>query len=324
MVKFQTKISRSKSLELLFTAISLVLLFVLFISCSKDENIPEVVTNSLALKIDNQDLKITNQSISSNENCNGVFASCRYETKDDVGFRIEFRLNKNGALRNITLFDYRNKNSQFESADFNPKGLMEISNFSYDEKINFLYFDFKGELLEQSDDYALDIDKKRKHIEGSITIEEVKNTACTSFISDLNFKATDLNFFSNLARENFDSSLKINPYQYWFYSDNGYKTTIKSNKDLWNLDKRTYTFDQNNDENRIDFEQYIANFRSTQLLAYQPKDWKKFQTSGHYTIIEHIIINGVKITKGVMGLQVYDNGVLLHTITDGKFEVASF
>jgi len=33
-----------------------------------------------------------------------------------------------------------------------------------------------------------------------------------------------------------------------------------------------------------------------------------------------VLINGKKVTKGEMNLQVYDNGVLIHTITNGTFE----
>jgi hypothetical protein len=46
---------------------------------------------------------------------------------------------------------------------------------------------------------------------------------------------------------------------------------------------------------------------------------KKIPTSGSYTI-EHVIINGLKVTRGELDL-FYDNGQLLHAITKGTFEV---
>lgn len=118
--------------------------------------------------------------------------------------------------------------------------------------------------------------------------------------------------------------MKINPYQFYFYSDNGYRTIFKSQIDLWNLKKGIYNFDQNSIENKIDFEQYIGNARATQLLWIRDVDWKKHQTSGSFTILEHIIINGEKVTKGEMNLQVYDNGVLVYSILNGIFETSSF
>ncbi|SFE55307.1 hypothetical protein [Flavobacterium xueshanense] len=316
--------NQNKYFERFLINVASLLLFLVLYSCDKDEIEKEDIKRSFEIKIDNENLKVTNSSISSNESCNGVFASCRYDSSNNMGFRIEFRLNKNGALRNITLFDYRNKNMHFETADFNPKGLMTITNFEYDETKNYLHFNFKGELLEQSYSDALDVDKKRKHIEGTITIQDVRNTECTSFISDLNFETNTLNFLTNLPYSSFDSSLKTNPYQFFFYSDNGYRAIIKSKKDLWDLDKGTYTFDQNSTENRIDLEQYIGIFRATQLLWIRPVDWKKFQTSGSYIIKERLIINGLKVSRGEINTQVFDNGVLLHTINNGTFEVTGF
>jgi len=57
---------------------------------------------------------------------------------------------------------------------------------------------------------------------------------------------------------------------------------------------------------------------------YREIDWEKHKTRGSYTIVEHVIINGQKVTRGEMNMQVYDNGVLIHNITNGKFEVPGF
>ncbi|MBG6112001.1 hypothetical protein IWX84_002896 [Flavobacterium sp. CG_9.10] len=324
MVILKNIISRNKIFERLSITTVLSLILALFISCAKDEIFINTISKSLEISIDNENLKLTNSSISSNESCNNVFVSCRYESPKDAGFRIEFRLTKSGALRNIRLFDYRNGNSHFESADFNPKGLIAITNFSYDETKKYLHFDFKGELLEQAYGDELDVAKKRKFVEGSITITDVRNTQCTSFTPNLIFETTNLRFLSNDNFGSNDSTLKTNPYQFFFYSDNGYRTIFRSNKDLWNLEKGTYTFDQNTIENRIDFEQYIGIFRATQLLWIRDIEWKKFQTSGCYTIKEHVMINGLKVTKGEMALQVYDNGILLYSSNNGTFEVTGF
>jgi hypothetical protein len=321
MVNKINKIAQSKYFGRFIIKANLLILLLFLFSCDKEEIKSVAIEKSLDITIDNENLKLTNNSISSNESCNGLIASCSYQNSKDLGFRIEFRLNKNGALRNITLFDYRNSNSQYESADFNPTGLMTISEFSYDETKKYLHFDFKGKLLEQSYSDELDIDKKRKYIEGSLTIKEVRNTECTSFIPQLNFETSNLRFLSNINFGIYDTSFKTNPYQFYFYSDNGYRTIFKSKTDLWNLDKGTYNFDQNNIENRIDFEQYIGIFRATQLLWIRDIDWKKFQTSGSYTILDHQITNGQKVTKVEFNLQVFDNGVLLYTINNGFFEV---
>lgn len=138
--------------------------FIVLFSCSKEDIETETIPDSLEIKIDNENLKIANNSTTSNENCEGLFISSRYETDTNIGFRLEFWLNKNGALKNIRLIDYRNNNVQFESADFNPKALFSITNFKYDESKQQLYFDFKGELLEIASGNEVDIDQKRKKL----------------------------------------------------------------------------------------------------------------------------------------------------------------
>lgn len=308
---------------LLINATSLLLL--LFIAaCDNGEVIAEDAVNSLDIKIDNEQLKIINGRISSNESCDDLFVSCSYQNPKDAGFRIEFRLKKNGALRNITLFDYRNRNAHLESADFNPKGLVTISNFTYDATKKYVHFDFKGNLLKQAYYEELDIEKERKYIEGSLTINDVRTTECTIANPKLNFATTNFNFFSTIYFGEYDPKLIINPYKIYFYSDNGFRAIIKSKIKLPKLAVGTYKFDQNTIENRIDFDQYVGLFRATQLLYVRDIDWKRYQTSGSYTILEHTTINGEKATIGDMNLQVYDNGVLIHTITNGKFVLSDF
>jgi hypothetical protein len=110
----------------------------------------------------------------------------------------------------------------------------------------------------------------------------------------------------------------------YFYTDNGFRALIKSKIKLPNLAAGTYKFDQNTVENRIDFDQYVGIFRATQLLWVRDIDWKKYQTAGSYTILEHTTINEEKVTRGEMNLQVYDKGALIHNITNGKFVVTDF
>jgi hypothetical protein len=314
------KLFKSLCFEKLTTVI-LAFIFILFISCSNDEIETVTTSKSLDITIDNRNLKITNSSISSNENCDAIFVSCRYYKNDDKGFQIEFWLNKKGIIRSIRVYDYRNKAYVFETANFNPKGLMAISNFKYDETTHYLHFDFNGELIQETYSGELNIEKARKHIEGVVDIKDVIKTTCESYSSNLNFVSNNLNFSTNIPVGSFDSKLKTNPYQFYFYSDNGYRTVFKSNKDLWNLEKGTYTFDQNSIENRIDLEKYIGIYRFTQLGLSEENEWKKHQTSGNYTILDHKIINGEKVTKGEFNLQVFDAGILKHNITNAKFEV---
>lgn len=294
MLKKTNTTSRNNNFERFLIQIALLLLISFFFSCDKDEISTEITTKTLDITIDNQNLKITNSSISSNENCDAIFVSCRYYKNDDNGFRIEFWLNKKGILRSIRVYDYRNRTHVFETANFNPKGLMAISNFKYDETTNYLHFDFNGDLIQETYSGELNVEKSRKHIEGVVDIKDVKKTTCESYSSNLNFVSNDLNFSTIIPVGSFDSKLKKNPYTFYFYSDNGYRIIFKSANDLWNLSNGIYSFDQNTIENRIDLEKYIGIYRLTKIGLSEENEWKNHQTTGNYTILDHQIINGEK------------------------------
>ena len=300
--------------------------FILFLSCEKDEETNKVVEQSIDLQIENEKFKIVNESFVVNENCNTIFVSLIYDKgKNEPHFIFELSITKKGILKKVSYTRFGESTSPFGTPDFNLKGLFTVDNFIYEESSKNLSFNFSGELVKvETNTPLLDVPQKRKEINGKIMSKKVKATTCTSFISNLHFETNNLTFATNFNAGSHDPNLPANQYNFWFFSDNGYRAIIKSKVDLWNLDKGTYTFDQNTLENRIDFEQYIGIFRATQLLGIRPQDWKKFQTSGSYTIIEHVIINGLKVTRGELDLQVYDNGQLLHAITKGTFEVTGF
>jgi len=100
---------------------------------------------------------------------------------------------------------------------------------------------------------------------------------------------------------------------------------FKLKEDFWSFEiGKNNKFDQKTIENRIDLEQYIGRLRATQNLYNEQEDWKKFQTAGSFTILERKMVKGIKVTKGEMTIEVYDNGVLVHSILNGVFETSSF
>jgi len=325
MINKTNTIVQSNNLGRFLIKVIFLSVLLLFISCDKDDIEKEEITSSFEIKIDNDQFKFTNGSVGAIENCERISVGVQSDKSAEENFTIVINLLKNGGIGNVQLFDYRFNNNPYETPDFKTDGLLTVSNFEYDEAKKYLHFEYEGELLKVETDFnSLDKNQPRKKINGVVTINNIKSVKCNTFISQLNFKTNTLKFVTNRPLASYDSGLKINPSQFFFYSDNGYRTIFRSNKDLWNLDEGTYTFDQNTIENRIDFEQYIGIFRATQLLWIRPQDWKKFQTSGSYTIKEHVIINGLKVTRGDLNLQVYDNGQLLHAVTKGTFEVTGF
>ena len=307
--------------------IVLLLVFGFFIACSnsnEDEINPEV-THTLAVFIENEKFNIAPDKIFINENCDLIFISIYCNNLNDLGFKINFELYKSGVINKINLIDFRNSSKAYSTADFNANETFQISNFIYDSATNYLHFDFEGDLIAINNNYStIDNSSERKFLRGQIDSKTIIETNCTEYFSDLNFNATNLTFHSNLKYSSQNHNTVTNPFTYYFYSDNGFKIVFKNSAKQFDLPINQYDFDENTIENRVDFEKYIGNIRATQLLFIRPIDWKNYQTSGNYKILEHTIVNGKNVTKGELNLNVYDNGNLLYEIKDAPFEIVDF
>jgi hypothetical protein len=298
-----------------------ILLF--FGSCNKEELEKNVIEQSLNLQIDNKQFRLVNDNFLAEETCNDFLINISYENLEN-NLKIGFVLSKNGDLKAISLIDWKNSNF-YHSPDFNPLGLLSIKNFKYDKVNRHLHFDFDGELIKTIDvNDNLDTSKERLNIKGTFTTNNLKSKECILYNPELTFEVPELKFVTTTMGGAFNPARYPNPYVFRFYSNNGYRILIQTKSDLWNLEKGTYNFDQSSLENRIDIEQYIGIIRATELLWIREIDWKKYQASGNYTILEHQITNGKKVTKGEFNLQVFDNGILKYNITNANFEVIGF
>lgn len=321
MVNKKNTTSQRIFFERLFIRMSLFFLFIFLFSCTKDEEI--VIDKSLNIQIENKKFQLINDNLLVEETCNDILINVGYENSEN-NLKISFVLSKNGDLKVISLIDWKSSNF-YHSPDFNPLGLLSIKNFKYDEVSRHLHFDFDGELIKTIEiNDNLDTNKERLKIKGTFTINNLKSKECKFYKPELIFEVPELKFVTTTMSGAFNPARYPNPYVFRFYSNNGYRILIQTKSDLWNLEKGTYNFDRSSAENRIDFEQYIGIFRATQLLGSRDFDWKKYETFGSYTIIEHKIINGQKVTNGEFNLQIFDNGVSKHNIKNAKFEVVGF
>ena len=299
------------------------LIFSTLYSCSNSENVAGEPNKEINITIGNESFVINDQiQLASNENCNGIFVTGKYNGSDDsLGFRISFRLTKHGAIDNIKLNNYQEAGKQYESADFNAIKTIQIKNFIYNASTNYLHFEFEGNLVfVDSNLYTVDVPKPQKFIKGEVNFINVKKTNCTTSLSILDFEIPTLKFSTVKDYGEYNPSLLINPYQLNYYSDNGYKISFTGANDLWNLPLGQYNFNQSDVENRVNFQKYIGNERATQLLWIRPIDWKMYTTSGNYTVQEHVLENNQKLTKGLINLNIYEAGNLIYQINNIKFQ----
>ena len=141
-----------------------VLLFICSYSQDELENENVEITSSFKIKINNDQFKFTNASVSGIENCERVSVGVQSNKSAKENFTIVINLLKNGGIDDIRLFDYRFGNDLYETTDFKTNGLFIISNFKYNEVKKYLYFEYEGELAEVETDFnSLDkIQPKKK------------------------------------------------------------------------------------------------------------------------------------------------------------------
>lgn len=297
-----------------------ILLLITFVfSCSKSE---DTEINLSKIVIGDEEFILEDDSSISNENCESIFVNIGYQSSLDAGFRIYFSFSKNGAIRNISLFNYREFNKCYESADFIPTEILSIKNFSYNPELNYLHFEFQGELVEVNPNYnEIDNMMAKKYIKGEFTTHQLIKTNCTSLESKINFDSNIKFLTSHSQSTRITDASNINFYEYKFYSDNGLNINFQSLTDFWDLPNGSqYNFDENSFQNRIEFKKYIGNIRATQRLWIRSIDWKNFQTQGNFIIQNHSVINGKKKVEGLFNLNIFDDNQLLYTINNIKFE----
>ncbi len=298
-----------------------------FLSSCTSDNSKEIPDELVNVTISNESFIVDDQiQISSNENCDNVFVSARYNTPKnaDSGFRIEFRLTKKGTLTNITLYNYRESGKEYQTVNFNADATMVIRNFEYNPTTKYLAFEFEGNLFEEDSNlFTLNVPQPQKFIKGNVKMKNILDSACISAFYMINFESNNLKFYTTASLGTKNLNLPINQHKTDFFSSNGYRITINSDTDLWDLPLGQTSFDNTTIENYFGFEKYIGNLRATDLGWIIPQDWKVYTTSGNYIIQEHVMEYGMRVTKGVFTMNVYDNGNLLYTIDNKNFQVIS-
>ncbi len=304
----------------------LILVLLFFSCCSDDDN--KELDKVVNITIGNESFVVNDQiQISSNENCDNVFVSARYNTPKnaDFGFRIEFRLTKKGTLTNITLYNARESGKEYQTANFNTDATMVIRNFEYNPTTKYLAFEFEGNLFEEDGNlFTLDVPQPQKFIKGNVKIKNVLERACTSAFYKINFETSNLKFYTTASLGTKNLNLPINQHKTDFFSSNGFRITINSDTDLWDLPLGQTNFNSSTIENYFGFEKYIGNLRATDLSPIRPQDWQVFSTSGNYIIQEHVMEYGQRVTRGVFNLNVFENGNLKYTIDNKNFQLTSF
>ncbi len=278
-----------KTLTILFFTISII-------SCSTDEDSDGISNkDSFEYKHENEDVKIVNWRAVKSENTIEVIGN------SEKGESFSVRFNVYGNLSAATVITDEKDSDGFTKAywayEYFKSNYFNFELLGLDETNKRVSVKFSGDLYE--DQY--DIDSETNYVEGSFN---VGYTEVTPQILGLEVSAVidGDKWYSTSSTSS--GGLSGSPRSYEHYSDNAYNLSyvIINNS----FETGTFQFDSNTSYNKITFSRYDPN--TDGFIGYE--------TSGVFTISEHIQGFGINQIKGTFSLTAV-NGNETIQITDG-------
>ncbi len=291
----------------------LFLLALIFASCS-DKIAPEDLGDSSAQIIKGEktyNFRFDAQS-TCNKNCNNLFLHVNYRNQDNERFSIYFYLKDYGSIDKVT---YLGEEGIFESTYFDPYKHFTINNFKFDDKTGSLYFEFEGNL------YINTLANREPFfLKGKIDIPSLKDIECR------NYTTNSLKLVNENTRllYNRGGSIIENPqtpqkkFRHEFYTDNGFRFTLNSEKNIYELPHGVYPFNEADITNNVNLREFIGKPDVTPSFYY--KDWIEYKTVGSYTITGQHKTDEYDTTTGYIDIKAFDNNELKYHFEKVYFE----
>ncbi|MBO0931009.1 hypothetical protein [Fibrella aquatilis] len=292
-------------------AILLVLCLLVVLSCTQKELIKPKVIVTVSDKTYTPTI-----TYFGNENCDNLFVRISNGGKNDFPYSLEISLSKKGAIRWVNLPTFA---GYYQSATYNPKDYITISNFAYDAAINQVSFDFTSTLFN-------DNVRRPIQVSGSFDHLPLKATNCDiDYISGL--KTSELEKEGNDFQTTSWSSNLYNKltYSWEFYSNDGYRVAVLANTDLSKLAPGAYAVEALTNPIKLDFQRFIAQPNRIDDQVYDENNWRSYKTKGTLTIANHLTTKlGKKQTFGILSFTAYDEtDKPIYTLKNGQFSMPS-
>lgn len=236
-----------------------------------------------------------------------------------ISYGLGFIFKDNHFSEAVTSFVKDGKN--YRSADFNPTADFHIKNYRYDPVTRDLYFEFEGKLFEvlpEVNENGGSIMLKGKVDEKQIELrhENAANRPIATFgYANGNFYPV-INFSGRSDEE-------YTIFHHNFISDKGERIHFSFDPFVLNAASlpSEFTFNQETANNRIDFYKFTGFPRSTMARIMREEDWKKYNCSGTFTVLETFGYANGHISKGTFSMDIYDNQQLYITTENGMFVI---
>ena len=236
-----------------------------------------------------------------------------------VSYGLGFIFKDNHFSEAVTTFVKDGKN--YRSSDFNPTADFHIKNYRYDPATRDLYFEFDGKLFEvlpEVNESGGSIMLKGKVDEKQIELrtENAAHRPIATF-SDEHDNFYPILYFSDRSADDYLI------FQHNFITNKGERIRFSFDPFVLNAPSfpSEFTFNQETTNNRIDYYKFTGFPRSTMAKILRTEDWKKFNCSGTFTVLETFGYANGYISKGTFSMNIYDNQQLFTTTENGVFIV---
>lgn len=292
---------------------------VILSSCETDneEIAPVEVINNASITVDGKQTEFINEAIWGNTNCDFISVGISNYFEDDEGYTIKFNIGKDGGLRSVK---YRERLPAattgniyyFLTPSFNPVSSMIISNFSYDEIRNDIYFEFSGRIYREDDNSII------REVQGTVDVKNHLNIACDIDMPliDMTYNSGSFSFNSFFhSRSIFSNGIQ----RHRFFSNNGYRIELISDQNIGDFPIGNYALTENSTSLFLDLYQYSGVLLATQSPTIVDLDWTKYKTRGNLIISERIETSQEMRIKGHLNIEVLDQNQVIYTIDGMDF-----
>ena len=246
-----------------------------------------------------------------NKYCNNIYLHINYREKGDERFSIYFYLKDNGAIDKIT---YLGDDGVFESSYFDPYNYFKISNFEFDSITGSLYFEFKGNLFSNREPLFLN---------GKVDIPVLKDIECRNYYANsLTLHDENKRLLSNRGGSIIDNPQTLQKkFRYEFYTDNGFRFTLNSEKNINELPHGSYSFTVKDITNNVMLQKYVG--KADVTPSFYHKDWIQYETTGSYAITGQYRRGEYNVTTGSIDIKAFDNDELKYDFEKIYFEAVN-
>lgn len=202
----------------------------------------------------------------------------------------------NDHFSNVRLLRYKKDEKPYGTADFDPLKWFSVKNYKYNPVTRDSSFEYDGKLFESLSE--VNTSSKSIALKGKVDLQGIEKEGSGT----QNDILTKHHYFTN----------------------NGYRLSFTFDPTVTNSFPplpRSYSFDNNSNENKITFHQFTGEPRHRRYREIHNQDGglESYPCTGSFTVTEIFNVGSERVTKGTCAMEVYNGNEIIHKIDNGYF-----